>query len=181
MVRGLLLAGLVLPLTACGSGADVDEKNASVEDVAAKVREASSDEGLVRPGKWVSTVSIEQMDMPGLPPQEAEQMKRMVAQTHTAESCLTPEEAKQPREKFFSGNEQCRYDHFKMGGGKINAMMRCQQDGTSQVMEMSGSYSPDAYTMRMTSSLSGAAEDGNMSMKMKIEAKRVGECTGKEA
>ena len=45
----------------------------------------------------------------------------------TYDYCLTPEQAKRPQGKFF--NEQaannCRYDHFTMGGGKIDAAMRC--------------------------------------------------------
>ena len=179
--RALLIAAIVLPLAACGSGADVNEKNASVEEVAEKVREASDDDGLVNPGKWVSTVKIENVDLPGMPAEAAEQMKQMIAQTHTNESCVTPEEAKQPKGDFFGGNENCRYDHFKMGNGKIDAQMRCEQDGVSQVMKMDGTYSPDAYSMRMTSTMNSGAPGGNMSMQMKVDAKRTGPCTGNEA
>lgn len=180
--RLMLLAAVALPLAGCGSGADVDEKNASVEEVAQKVREASGDDGLVNPGKWVSTVQIEDMQMPGMPPEAAEQMKRMMAQTHSSESCLTPEEAKQPKGDFFGGNENCRYDRFRMGNGKIDAEMRCEQQGMTQVMKMDGTYSPDAYSMRMTSNTSGGPGGaGNLSMRMKVDAKRTGECTGEEA
>lgn len=178
MYRAALLISLAVPLAACGSPT-VDEKNASVEEVSEKVREASRKDGLVRPGKWVSTVNIERMDLPGVPPQQAEQMKRMVEQSHTTETCLTPDEARQPQGDFFGGNENCRYDHFRMGSGKIDAEMRCTQAGATQVMEMAGTYSPEAYQMRMKSRAEGAGE--GMTMQMKVEAKRVGECTGEEA
>jgi hypothetical protein len=180
MNRAILLIGLAVPLAACGSPT-VDEKNASVEEVTEKVRRASDEKGLVNPGKWVSTVTIEDMVIPGMPAGAAEQMKRMAAQSHTGESCLTPEEARKPQGDFFGANDKCRYDHFTMGGGKIDAKMQCEDKGASQVMQMNGTYSPDAYTMRMTSMITNPSGPGTMTMKMKVEAKRVGPCTGKEA
>ena len=60
MHRVIILLGLALPLAACGSPA-VDEENASVEEVAEKVREASNEEGLLRAGKWQTSVSIEKI------------------------------------------------------------------------------------------------------------------------
>lgn len=176
-----LLIACVIPLVACGAPPAVDEENASVEEVSERVREASQNDGLIRPGRWVSTVSIEEMDMPGMPPQATEQMKRMIARTHSSETCLTPEEARQPKGDFFGGGENCRYDHFRMGNGKIDAAMRCTQNGMAQVMEMDGTYSADAYEMRMRTSAEGGPAGGAMTMRMKVEAKRVGECTGEEA
>ena len=180
MNRAILLLSLAIPLAACG-GPTVDEENASVEEVAERVRAASDDEGLLRAGQWSTTVSIEEMDMPGIPPEAAEQMKRMVAQSHTAESCLTPEEARRPKGDFFGGNENCRYDHFRMGGGKIDAAMRCEQGGSAQLMQMAGTYSPESYQMRMKATTQGGPGGEAMTMRMKVEAKRVGECAGRKA
>ena len=179
--RAILVLSFALPLAACGSPPAVDEENASVEEVSEKVREASRGDSFVRPGKWVSTVSIEAMEMPGMPPQAAEQVKRMAERTHTTESCLSPEDARQPKGNFFGGNENCRYDHFRMGSGKIDAEMRCTQEGVTQVMAMDGTYSPESYQMRMKATTEGGPAGGNVTMQMKVEAKRVGECTGKEA
>ena len=179
MHRVMILLGLALPLAACGSKPAVDEKNASVEDVANKVAEVSQKEGFISPGKWQSTVTIDRMDMPDMPPEVAQQMKKMVAQGHTSQSCLTPEEAKQPKANFFSGNDKCRYDHFTMGHGKIDAEMRCDQGGGTQLMQMTGTYSPNSYKMHMTSK--GGAAGQNMTMQMSVDAKRIGECTGKES
>lgn len=182
MYRGSVLVGLGLALAACGSKPAVDEKNASVEEVTQKVREASHDQGLISPGKWQSSVTIEEVSMPGLPQEAAEHMKKMLTRTHTTETCLTPEEVKQPKAGFFGGDDHCRYDHFTMKAGKIDAEMRCERDGMTQAMQMSGTYSPNAYTMHMTSTQRGGpSEEGNVSMKMKVDAKRIGACTGKEA
>ena len=95
--------------------------------------------------------------MPGMPAEMAARMKSSIAGDKSYESCLTEEQAKRPTEDFFAGkNNQCRYDHFTMGDGKIDAKMRCAQGGMSQVMEMAGTYSPDSYKMRMTTATEGA-------------------------
>src|SRR6266550_1759443 len=147
----LCVIACALPLAACNKGPQVNEKNASVAEVAQKVREAGADESFVRPGLWESKVTVENFEMPGMPPEMAQRMKTMMAQNqeHDNHSCLTPEDVKRPKEDFFAGkNNECRYDHFTMGGGKIDAAMRCGgQDGGS-VMQMAGTYSPDSYQMQ---------------------------------
>lgn len=182
--RTILLLGLALPVAACGSEPDVDVRNASVEEVANEVADASRNEDFfVRPGKWQSSMTFEEISAPNMPPQMAEQMKRSMPGGQSFESCLTPADAKRPREEFFAGaDKSCRYDHFTMGGGKLDAKMRCAQGDTSQVMEMSGTYSPESYTMRMTTTMQGMpGPAGEMRMRMRVDAKRVGECTGEEA
>ena len=58
--------------------------------------------------------------------------------------------------------------------------MRCETGGNSQLMEMNGSYSPDSYQMRMKTS--GEAPGGqSMTMRMKVDARRIGECTKDKA
>jgi hypothetical protein len=179
-VAALLLAAL--PLAACGSETatepEINASNASVEEVAEQVREASAGEQFIRPGKWLSQVRFEEMNAPGVPAGAAERLNEM-AGGQTFESCLTEEQSRRPNEDFFSGRpgNQCRYEKFTMGDGKIDATMRCSHDGAEQVMQMEGSYSPDSYQLRMTSNLAGVpGAPGNMQMRMRIDAKRVGEC-----
>ena len=182
-IRAVVVAA-VLPLAACGAEPDVDVRNASVGEVANQVAGATkSDDYFVRPGKWRSTMTFEEISAPNMPPQMAEQMKRSMTAGQTSESCLTPEDVKRPKEDFFTGaDKSCRYDHFTMGGGKIDAKMRCSQDGASQEMEMAGTYSPDEYDMRMTTVMKGMpGPAGEMRMRMKIEAQRVGDCTEDKA
>jgi hypothetical protein len=177
-MRAVALVPLIF-LAACGPEPDVDARNASVDEVAEEVRKAGNSERFIGPGRWVSTVTFEEMTAPGMPPQAAEQMKQMMGQGQQFESCLTEEEADRPSEEFFAGssNDQCRYEHFTMGNGKIDAKMRCEQGGVTQVMAMEGSYSPDSYQMRMTTSFEGAPEPASeMRMRMRIDAKRAGEC-----
>jgi hypothetical protein len=180
----IALIACAVPLAACNSSPKVNERNASVAEVAQKVREAGVDQSLVRPGRWESKVTIEQFDIPGMPAEMAQRMKSMMAekQEHGFVSCLTPEDVKRPKEDFFAGkNKECRYDHFTMGGGKIDALMRCDgKSGGAPVMQMAGTYSPDSYQMQTSMKMAGGAGVEGMSMQLRIDAHRVGECTGKE-
>lgn len=185
MNNGILLTTCVVALASCNKGPQVEAKNASAEEVAKKVQQAGGTGSFVNPGRWVSKVTIEQMTMPGIPAGAAAQMKSLAGQVQTHESCLTPEEVKQPKADFFAGNDKnCRYDHFTMAGGKIDAQMTCQAPGkgdSAMKMTMAGTYSGDAYQMEMgMTSDAGDALTKGMAMKMRVDANRVGQCTGKE-
>jgi hypothetical protein len=172
-----------LALAACNREPEVRAKNASVEEVANKVADARGGDSFVRPGKWQSRVQIEEFNLPGAPPSATAAMRSLHDRVQVYESCLTPEEARRPKEDFFAGsNKNCRYDHFTMGGGKIDAVMKCSEKGMGQIMAMEGSYGPDAYQMRMSmKSQGGPGPADGMTMKMRIDAKRVGACDGKAA
>ena len=180
-MKAIVLMACALPLAACNKGPQVNEKNASVAEVAQKDRASAGNEAFVRPGLWESKVTIEKFDIPGMPPEMAQRMKTMMAenQEHGFQTCLTPEDVKRPKEDFFAGkNNECRYEHFTMGGGKIDAAMHCGgKDGGTQVMQMAGTYSPDSYQMQTSMDMKrGARPEGSMTMAMRVEAKRVGEC-----
>jgi len=168
-------------LTACSNEPAVDARNASTEEVADKVAAAGGSDRFVRPGKWQSRVQIEQFELPGAPAGVSNAMRGMMERSAVSESCLTPEEAKRPKEDFFAGKDKdCRYDRFNMAGGKIDAVMQCTSDGKTHNMTMQGTYNPDAYQMRMTMKADGgAAAEGGLNMTMRVDAKRVGECDGK--
>ena len=171
----------VLALGACNKSPEVSAKDASVEEVAEKVREAGADQSVVLPGLWESKVTVEQFDVPGVPPEMANRMKTMMAerQPHDFKTCLTAEDVKRPKEDFFAGkNNECRYENFTMGGGKIDAVMHCGKGEAKQTMQMAGTYSPESYQMQ--TKMERAAGPGAMAMTMRIEAKRIGECPAKQ-
>jgi|SRR3954449_1152593 hypothetical protein len=184
MKHVLLLVTAVAALGGCNKSPKVDAKNATPAEVAQKVRESGADQTFVSPGLWQSKVTIEKFDVPGMPPEMATRMKAMMAenQGHDFQTCLTPEDVKKPKEDFFAGkNNQCRYDHFTMGDGKIDAEMHCGRSEAGQTMRMAGTYSPDSYQMQMaTETESGDEGVGAMQMQMRVEARRVGECSAKQ-
>jgi hypothetical protein len=183
-VKQFLLLVALGGLCACSrSEPDVDARNASVAEVAEQVRGATDEPGFIRPGKWLSSVIMEDVSAPGMPAQVREEMQGMLAGHQAYESCLTPEQAKRPKEDFFAGKDNsCRYEHFTMGGGKIDARMRCSREGMTQLMELHGAYSPDTYQMRMeTKAEGGPRQVAGMTMRMRVDAKRVGECEAKQS
>jgi hypothetical protein len=179
MTLGLLLA-------ACDREPKVDMKDASVEDVARKVEKARGSEMIVLPGKWVQDVTMETFEIPGMPA-SAQASVRETMKSHASghEICLTDADTKRPSEDFFAGKDSnCRYERFTMRGGKIDGVMRCEERGMTQTMELKGDYAPDHYAMRMDMRTDGgpAGAMGKMHMVMRVDAKRVGDCdaAGKE-
>ena len=76
----LCLIACALPLVACNKGPQVDEKNASVAEVAEKVRQSGGEASFIRAGQWQSKVTIEKFEMPGMPPEMVQRIKTMMAQ-----------------------------------------------------------------------------------------------------
>jgi hypothetical protein len=183
MRTAVFLIAAVAAVAACNKSPEVHETNASIAQVQNAVRESGASEQFMNPGKWQSKVTIESINVPGMPSEIAQRMKQTIAQARGFESCLTKEDVKQPKEDFFTGkNDQCRYDHFTMSGGKIDAVMRCEEGNGTQVMRMAGTYSPDSYQMSMAMEHEGGkADEAALAMKMRVEAHRVGQCTGNES
>jgi hypothetical protein len=176
----IIIAACALPLAACGKSGEVHEENASVAEVQEKVARAAKSDSFVRPGQWESRVTIEEMVMPGMGVDMTKQMQSH-AQTQTHQSCLTPEEAKRPNEDFFTGDSKgCRYDRFDMAGGKIDAAMRCAEGPLTQTVTLKGAYTPTTYSMQMAMQAQGGGGQEGMRMRMRVDAKHVGECTGQE-
>ena len=167
------------------SAPQVSATNASVAEVAAKVQAARLDETFLRAGKWTVKGQIDDIQVPGMPPELAAQMKTRGAAMPGTESCVTEDDARKPAADFFTGNKSCKYDHFTMGGGKIDARMRCGIGGGTQLTTMTGTYGPETYRMAMTTAMENPAQGSasgmqGMTMKLSVEGKRIGECTTAE-
>jgi hypothetical protein len=66
-----------------------------------------------------------------------------------------------------------------MGGGKIDIAMVCHEEETTNNMNVTGTYTPTSYSIDTAMTGSGGEQSG-MRMKMHVDSRRVGECTGKE-
>jgi len=180
-MKRTLFAAVALCLSACGSGDEVDMKDASVGDVTNELRNADVNEGFVNPGQWRQTATLVEISAPNMPPQIAEAMRQQMGTSQVHDVCLTPDQARHPREDFFAGAEKnCRYDHFKWGGGKVDVKLLCKEEQATQTMELTGNYEPDSYQMAMTAKTEGGPPNQAMTLKMQVDAKRVGECAAKQ-
>ena len=173
----------VLCLTACNKGPQVNLRNATGNQVSQAVSQSGvmTSDSMVQPGLWESKVTVQEMTIPGMPAQYADKMKQSIAEHRNEGSrhCITQADVKKPKEDFFGADKSCKYDHFTMGGGKIDIAMVCHAEDTTQNMNVSGSYTPTTYSIDTSMNGSGGRE-GGMSMKMHVDASRVGECTGKD-
>jgi hypothetical protein len=180
-----LLVLAPMALASCNSGPSVEATNATAKQVAEKVAAAGAAPHM-SPGRWEGTATVTSMEMPGMPPEMGEKMKTQMSKAHPFSNCLTPEQAKKPAADFFSGGgaEGCVYDHFSMASGALDAAMTCKGRGPGGTMHatMKGNFSNDNFQLAMTSKSAGAPGQpmSSFTMAMKMEAKRVGECTGKE-
>ena len=176
MIR-FVLALPLLALAACDSSPDVNAKNAKPSEVAAKMRDAAGKGSFVRPGQWEQSVSLVNIEAPNMPPEAKQYMQRAMDKVQVHNVCLTKEQAENPREDFFTGaDKNCTYEHFNWGDGKIDLKLICKHQQATTTMAMAGTYSPDNYVLTMTSTNNAKAAAGDMTMTMKVDAKRVGEC-----
>lgn len=184
MRRTFYLSLITLSLAACNPGGPtVTATNASGAEVSAKVAAATGNGEMVQPGRWEGTSTITDMKMPLLPADQQASLAGKMGKPDKIVSCVTPEQAK-ANKAFFTGNDDksCKYDHFTMSGGKLDAAMSCnQQDGTTSAT-MAGTYSASRYHMEMATNTTGRKDNpyGTMSVKLVVDAQRVGECRGTE-
>lgn len=175
---------LVLPLislAACGNDPEVKMENASVGEVAQEMRKQAGTSGsFITPGKWQQTVKLLEIEAPGMPPEAKEIMQKAMGELQQVEHCLTAEQAKRPPEDFFAKANDCRYDHFNWGGGKIDLKLTCTVPQGSMTMVQTGEYQPGGYSMAVTQTIGNAASAQPMVMKMSVDARRVGDCDGNE-
>jgi hypothetical protein len=183
MKYAVCLFASVLCVAACNKGPQVNLKNASGNQVAQAVKQSGvmTSNSMVQPGLWESRVTVQEMNIPGMPAQYADKMKQSMAEHHndTSKHCITEADVKKPKEDFFGADKSCKYDHFTMGGGKIDIAMVCHEEETTQNMNVTGSYTPTSYSVDTSMTGTGGEQNG-MTMKMHVDAQRVGECTGKD-
>jgi hypothetical protein len=179
-MKRLALALLPMALAACDSSPEVKANNAKPSEVAAQMQQATGKGGFVRAGQWEQTVTLEKIDAPGMPPEARQYMQKAMDKAQVHKVCLSKEQAENPREDFFTGaDKNCTYEHFNWGGGKIDLKLICKHEQATTTMAMNGTYTPDNYVLNMTSTNDAAGPAGDITMVMKVDAKRVGDCDGK--
>lgn len=121
----------------------------------------------VKPGKWQMTMTIDNMSMPGMPPEALAMMKGRPTVTSY---CMTPEETKADPKKMLAADKSCKINRFNMSGGKMLADMSCKTDQGPANILVEGSYTETSYQTRQT------MKAGQMSMVSRTSAKWLGPC-----
>lgn len=183
-MRRLLLTTVLMPLAACSAGGPtVAVTNASSAEVQAKVAAATGGADMMSPGRWEGMMTMHDMKMPKLPPDQQAKLAGKMGSAQPFVVCVTAEDVKAKR-AFFTGNKDddknCTYEKFTMGGGKIDAAMTCKNDDGAMKATMTGSFSADRYHMDMASTTDSSSPYSAMSMTMTVDGKRTGACRGTE-
>jgi hypothetical protein len=176
MMSSLPLAAMAV-LAACDSSPKVTANNATPQEVQQKVAAAGAVE-MISPGRWEGLVHIAEMSMPGLPAEAQAQMAKARGDEKFV-SCVTPEDVKESKASMFGGmGKECKYDHFALGGGKIDGTATCDTGGGKMTTTVSGTFSSNTYHLAMHTEAAGTKPVNGMTMTMSVDAKRVGECRG---
>lgn len=171
-------ASVMFTITACSDkGADTDGDG---KVTAAEAQKELSTGGAMamKPGMWEVKISFDSIDAPGMPEAAKAQMTKAMGSGMSVKSCLTKEQAEKPGADFFGGDASanCSFEQLNRSGNTMSVQMTCKPQGDMVIAsKMDGSFEAETYTMKMEQKTSGTPM-GAMTMKGKIEGKRIGDC-----
>jgi len=128
----------------------------------------------IEPGLYRQATTLLELKDPSMSAAETAAAAKQIGATQTADRCVTAEMISNPKKLLLSGEEQgCKIDKSLWDGGKIDLALTCPEDEDtgSGAMTLTGSYDKDRYAIEMV--LNG---DPGEVMRMKVDAKRLGDC-----
>jgi hypothetical protein len=178
---------LLALLAACGGGGagsgDVTLTNASMAEVAARTA-AGGTAGAPRfePGEWETVVTIDQASIPGERAMDGPPKMPLKLAKTSSRNCITPDQAARPDEAIFGGKRgNCRFDRYRMQGGRIDATMRCTTEGAVEdavVIASKGGYAPRRFDLVNTMTAAPIPGHPKITMTSRVVGKRIGACKG---
>lgn len=171
--KAMVVAAMALPLAGCGS--DNGPKTAEeVKQEAAQIAQPT-------PGEYRNKIEITRLDVPGMPPEAAEQMKAMMKAAQENTVCLTKAQTDKGFKDMFKDigkGDQCTYTKFEVDGGKLDAQMDCNSaQGAKSTMKMNGTVSSTGSDVTVMMDTSGGPPPmSEMKMTMHAVSERIGEC-----
>lgn len=179
-MKHIIYTGMAaLALAACSSGGDADKDGdgkITAEEATAEMAEGGK-MSLI-PGEYEMNISFSEIDAPGIPEQAAGMMKAQMAKGMSIKNCMTQEQIDNPGADMFGGadDDSCKIDSMDRSGNDMKMQMTCNQPGgMKMVSKMEGSFAKESYSMNIEQAMSGMPT-GDMKLKGKIEAKRLGDC-----
>lgn len=174
--RAGLLLFTVLSLSACNQSGPEDQAG----NATGKAHDAAAETAFqMQPGRYRTTVTVESIEIPGMPAAMAGQMKAMMAKASAQESCVTPQRAARGldvvKEQMARG--QCSYARFDAADGKLDAAFTCQTgEGMAMTATSRGTYSGTGSTVKVDAALSGP-QGKTMHVVQTVTTERIGDCT----
>lgn len=171
-MKRLLIIAPLLMVAACGGEA---AKDGAGTDTAAAT---SGDGGTMKAGQWEIATKVDDISMPGMPPEAAAQMKSAKTTANTS-VCFTEEQVKKPDlTKVGNQNGNCTTERNVYEAGKIDVAATCKGGaGGDSTVKMVGTYGAESFAYAMETTSKSPMGGGDMTMKMDISGTRTGECT----
>lgn len=160
-----------LLLSACGSKSDSPQ---SKEEVASEMKKAAK----LKPGKYEMTMTVNKVDVPGMPPEAKAQMEQMMGQPQKMDYCLTAEKSEKGLQDMLSKmNGDCTYSNFEVSGAKIAGAMACTAPtGGTMKSSMTGNATDETTNLQMKVEVTQPGMPATMKMESTMAMKRVGDC-----
>lgn len=165
MKRLALLAPSLVLIAACSGGASTS----------------------IQPGQWEDTVAITNVEIPGAPPEMANQMGAVMRQSQTRSHCVTPEMAANPTQGMANPTGQaqgCTFQNQTFENGTINVSSTCPAPtGGGQVRtQLTGTYTATTLNAQLnvegpTGAPAAAGAPQTMRMTGTLTSRRTGDCT----
>ncbi len=173
--RAGLLLFTVLSLSACNQSGPGDQAG----NATGKAQDVAADAAFqMQPGRYRAKVSVESIEIPGMPAAMAGQMKAMMDKASAQESCVTPQRAARGLDvvKDQMARGQCRYTRFDAVDGKLETAFTCQTgEGMAMTATSRGNYSDTGSTIKVDAVLTGP-QGRTMHVVQTVVTERVGDC-----
>ncbi len=124
----------------------------------------------VQPGKWEIAVTVNSMEMPGLPAGIA---KMMVGKTTRIKHCITPADAARGPQDLLKAGKACTFSKYSLVGGKMNSEFTCTSGGQVTTTVSSGRFAPTEFTATGRAVATGSTP---MTMTSTSVGRRIGDC-----
>ena len=161
--RIVFVAASMLALAACGSQDNASQQASDGASQSAKeMQRAAAALETPEPGQYQHAVEITALEMPGMPPEAANQMKAGMSAQQAATICVTKEEAERGYRDMFKDlgkGGECAYSKFDVSGGKLDARMECQSsDNGKLVMTFNGTVKRESADIIANMDVTGGAQ-----------------------
>lgn len=166
-------------LGACSGAEKSDADGDGKVSLGEAAKEAQAQGMKPEPGLYKTTVTMTNLEIPGMPPEMKDHGAGLVT---TAEDCLTPEEVEKGYEAMVKQGQdgECAYESFALAGGKLDAVMACKSEGRVTRTTITGTTSSTGADLTATTAMEfDGAGKGTMTATVKHE--RIGECTAETA
>ncbi len=141
----------------------------------------------LQPGQWEMTTRMTNIEVPGVPPAQAEAMRSAMAnQAQTQSRCITAEEAANPARGMVNPTGEaagCTFTDQTFAGGVIKVSGSCPAPGGQGTVRTSldGSYTPTTMEARISAEVQagpGAPPGVPQTVRMSgtMTSRRTGDC-----